>query len=143
LWEFYDPERFDIAKLERKRGEIVKRLTLGNKPLPHYGWSALVNPLLIEHLVGYRRDGETRSLEPRFPPQASGMRLQLALPGEDVVIRLEVLDDRTTRGEVIVGAERRPFALSYGESLPLHLPLYSQGALPSSWRAAARGEPYE
>jgi hypothetical protein len=128
LWEFYDPERFDIAKLERKRGEIVKRLTLGNKPLPHYGWSALVNPLLIEYLVGYRRDGETLSLAPRFPSQASGMRLQLALPGEDVVIRLEVRDDQSTRGEMIVGGERRPFALSSGETLLFHLPLYSQDA---------------
>jgi hypothetical protein len=42
IWEFYDAERHDIAELNRKRNERLKQLTLGNKPLPEYGWSALV-----------------------------------------------------------------------------------------------------
>jgi hypothetical protein len=52
VWEFHDAERFDIARLERKRGELLKRVTLGSKPVPHYGWSVMVNTRLVEYLVG-------------------------------------------------------------------------------------------
>lgn len=119
IWEFYDAERFDIAKLQRKRGEFWKRITLGNKPLPHYGWSGLVNTLLIEYLVGYRREGEERWITPRLPPQAHGMRLRLVLPEEGMMIHLEPLHDSSTRGEVVVGSTRQAFALPFGEGLRL------------------------
>jgi hypothetical protein len=130
VWEFYDAERFDIAELERKRGEIVKRITLGNKPLSHYGWSALVNTLVVEYLVGYRREGERRWIAPRLPAHAAGLRLQLILPDERVVIRLEVTEDGRVRGDVDIDADRETFLLASGESLALPAPRL----LGTAWR---------
>lgn len=120
VWEFYDPTRFDISRLQRKRGELVKRMTLGNRPLPDYGWSALANALVVEYLVGYQRHGATRSLTPRLPARAAGMRLELVLPGEEVRIAMESLADGRIQGHVLVGSDRIPFLLASGE--PLLLP---------------------
>jgi hypothetical protein len=119
VWEFYDAERFDIARLERKRGELLKRVALGSKPLPHYGWSALVNTLLVEYLVGYRRQGEQRWIVPRLPAVAAGVRMQLTLPDERVVIRVEVREDGLVQGEVDVDAHREEFLLASGQSVSL------------------------
>jgi glycogen debranching enzyme len=119
IWEFYDAERFDVSRLHRKRGDVVKRITLGNRPLADYGWSALVNTLLIEYLVGYRREGERRWITPRLPRSAHGIRLRLQLPDERTAIWLESTPDGRVLGEVTVGPERIPFALGFGESLAL------------------------
>jgi hypothetical protein len=119
VWEFYDAERFDIVELERKRGETLKRLTLGNKPLSNYGWSGLVNTLVVEYLVGYRREGERRWIAPRLPADRAGLRMQLVLPEERVVIRMQVTDDGRVHGEVDVDGDRATFLLASGESLTL------------------------
>jgi len=130
IWEFYDPERFDISRLQRKRGEVIKRITLGNKPLPDYGWTALVNTLVVEYLVGYRRGGEEQWLEPRLPPVAAGLRLEFVLPGAGLAIRMEALGEGRVRGEVVSRGERSGFLLAFGETLLL--------PAPASLRLAAR-----
>jgi putative isomerase len=49
--EFYDPDRDDFKELTRKKGNLYKRLTLGNKPVGGFvGWTGLVNNLAVEHL---------------------------------------------------------------------------------------------
>lgn len=49
FYEFYDPDRFDIKELHRKKGNLWKRLTLGSKPVKDFiGWTGLANSLLIE-----------------------------------------------------------------------------------------------
>ncbi len=49
IYEFYDPERFDIIELTRKKGNLYKQITIGNKPVKNFvGWTGLVNTLLIE-----------------------------------------------------------------------------------------------
>lgn len=51
--EYYDPERLDLEELSRKRGNLYKRLTLGDKPVSQFvGWTGLVNNLAVEQL-GY------------------------------------------------------------------------------------------
>lgn len=51
FYEFYDPERYDLVELTRKKGNLVKQITLGNKPVKNFiGWTGLVNTLLIESL---------------------------------------------------------------------------------------------
>lgn len=49
FYEFYDPERYDIKELTRKKGNLWKRLTLGSKPVKELvGWSGLTNTLIYE-----------------------------------------------------------------------------------------------
>jgi glycogen debranching enzyme len=46
VFEFYDPDRYDISELDRKKGNLWKKLTLGSKPVKEFvGWSGLVNVL--------------------------------------------------------------------------------------------------
>ena len=49
FYEFYDPERYDIVELTRKKGNWWKRLTLGRKPVKDLvGWTGLANSLVYE-----------------------------------------------------------------------------------------------
>lgn len=49
FYEFYDPERFDIKELHRKKGNLWKQIQLGSKPVNHFaGWTALANALVQE-----------------------------------------------------------------------------------------------
>lgn len=49
FYEFYDPDRYDIKELHRKKGNLWKKITLGSKPVKNFvGWSGLANSLLIE-----------------------------------------------------------------------------------------------
>jgi hypothetical protein len=50
FYEFYDPERYDIKELNRKKGNIWKQIQLGSKPVDHFaGWTALANTLVLEY----------------------------------------------------------------------------------------------
>lgn len=52
LVEFYDPDRTDFSQLTRKKGNLVKRITLGAKPVAHFvGWTGLVNNVAVD-IVG-------------------------------------------------------------------------------------------
>ncbi len=49
FYEFYDPERYDIKELHRKKGNLWKRIQLGSKPVKNFaGWTALANTLVVE-----------------------------------------------------------------------------------------------
>lgn len=49
FYEFYDPDRYDIKELDRKRGNLWKKLTLGSKPVKNFvGWTGLANTLVFE-----------------------------------------------------------------------------------------------
>lgn len=49
IYEFYDPDRYDIRELDRKKGNLWKKLTLGSKPVKEFvGWSGLANVLVKE-----------------------------------------------------------------------------------------------
>ena len=69
FYEFYDPDRHDLVELNRKKGNLYKKITLGSKPVKNFaGWTALANTLLIEHVIGLRRSGRTWSIAPHLPP---------------------------------------------------------------------------
>jgi glycogen debranching enzyme len=54
IFEFYDPERYDISELQRKKGNLFKKLTLGSKPVKNFvGWSGLANTLVLEYGEGF------------------------------------------------------------------------------------------
>lgn len=49
FFEFYDPERYDIKELHRKKGNLWKQIELGSKPVKNFaGWTALANTLVLE-----------------------------------------------------------------------------------------------
>lgn len=49
FYEFYDPDRFDIKELDRKKGNWWKQLTLGSKPVKEFvGWTGLANTMVFE-----------------------------------------------------------------------------------------------
>lgn len=49
FYEFYDPDRYDIKELNRKKGNWWKKLTLGSKPVKEFvGWTGLANTLVFE-----------------------------------------------------------------------------------------------
>lgn len=49
FYEFYDPDRYDIKELHRKKGNLWKKITLGSKPVKNFvGWTGLVNVLVLE-----------------------------------------------------------------------------------------------
>jgi glycogen debranching enzyme len=50
FYEFYDPDRYDIRELDRKKGNWWKKLTLGSKPVKDFvGWTGLANTLVFEY----------------------------------------------------------------------------------------------
>lgn len=117
VYEFYDPQHFHTRELQRKKGNWWKALTLGTKPQKDFvGWSGLVNNLLIEGLIGYRRQGDTLSLRPCFPEEARPVQLFLRLPQDDCEIRLEALADGSSRGSIEAGGHRHGFHIGSAET---------------------------
>jgi hypothetical protein len=83
FYEFYDPDRHDLAELSRKKGNLYKQITLGSKPVKHFvGWTALVNALLIEDVIGLEKNGDAWSIEPHLPGEwlSGGAPIQVILP---------------------------------------------------------------
>jgi hypothetical protein len=70
FFEFYDPERYDLTELNRKKGNLYKKITLGSKPVKNFaGWTADVNALLFENVFGIKmREGQW-ILEPHLPEE--------------------------------------------------------------------------
>ena len=123
LYEFYDPERRDVCRLDRKRGNRWKRFTLGGEPCREFvGWTGLVNVLVIEHLLGLHRDRHARlRLRPRMPAAAAGEGFSLRLPAAGIALQLAVCDRRgDIEGHVFRdhGGSRR-FHCRFGDSLKL------------------------
>ena len=67
FYEFYDPDRYDLQELTRKKGNLYKKLTLGEKPVKNFaGWTALANSLLIENVIGLDRQERDWIFETAF-----------------------------------------------------------------------------
>jgi glycogen debranching enzyme len=114
--EFYDPDRDGFKELHRKRGNLYKRLTLGDKPQPNFvGWTGLVNTMLIQDLIGLRKQGGKRELAPRFPDSAQGASFTLSLPSEDLAISISVLAKGKTQCKVTSKSGVQEFSLERGE----------------------------
>jgi len=94
--EFYDPQRFDIEQLERKKGNLFKYVTLGTKPVSDFvGWTGLVNTLVIEDLIGYARKGDQVWLAPTLPVATAGIRFTVRLPEIHATVSVERLSNQT------------------------------------------------
>ena len=116
IFEFYDPDRTGIAKLHRKRGNLYKKLTLGDKPRPNFvGWSGLVNTLLIEHLIGLREENGRWLLAPNLPPAAQGFQGRLVLPADGIDLKFEVKSAEEIHFQVQSAQQVQSFTLSSGQ----------------------------
>ncbi len=82
FYEFYDPDRYDLEELTRKKGNLMKQITLGGKPVKKFvGWTGLVNTILVEMVIGYTRtpNGEVM-LVPHLPERWVDVPVTLELP---------------------------------------------------------------
>jgi hypothetical protein len=120
LHEFYDPERHDIDRLHRKRGNRWKRLTLGPRPVSDFvGWSGLVNTLVIDVLLGLQRNPVGLTMQPHLPPRAEGLNFALNLPRDGLVIELEVLANGAVCGTSRGPASDGRFEAAFGDTVVL------------------------
>ncbi len=118
--EFYDPERHDLKELSRKKGNLYKLLQNGNKPKPQFvGWTGLANTLLIERLIGFKKDRGQRRLEPSFPEAASGLSGHLTLPIENIEIEFQVEPDGGMKVKLITEDGEREKIIPRGERVEI------------------------
>ena len=120
VFEFYDPDRCDVEELTRKRGNLWKRVTLGEKPVTEFvGWSGLVNTLVIEALVGFRRGPGGAWLQPLLPQQSAGTAFSIRLPQEGLAITVERDHDASIRGTVRSATGVQRFHAPFGASIAI------------------------
>ena len=87
FYEFYDPERFDLAELTRKKGNLWKQITLGGKPVKHFvGWTGLVNTLILESIIGF--DLLEKSIRPCLPVEMKGTTLTIKFPQRELEMKI-------------------------------------------------------
>lgn len=99
FYEFYDPDRHDLVELDRKKGNLYKKITLGSKPVKDFaGWTALANSLVIEHVFGLQRRDGYWSIAPHLPESwmVQGKTATLALPALGVEASLVAGGDGET-----------------------------------------------
>jgi len=121
LVEFYDPDRHDFKELSRKKGNLYKQITLGGKPRPNFvGWTGLANTIVIEHLVGFKKDKGAIMLTPNFPNTAEGASFTVEVPAEGVTIEVKAGEGGSTSGTVTFeDGTVKGFDLKRGESVEL------------------------
>ncbi|MGV9174031.1 MAG: MGH1-like glycoside hydrolase domain-containing protein, partial [Promethearchaeia archaeon] len=93
FFEFYDPDRYDIRELYRKKGNLYKKITISSKPVKDFaGWTADVNALLIEDVIGLRKVKDTWFLEPHLPKQwfTQGNEIYVELPFYSIELTITV-----------------------------------------------------
>ena len=93
FYEFYDPDRYDLKELSRKKGNLYKRLTLGKKPVKNFvGWTGLVNSFLIESIIGF--DINEKTIQPRFPEDFRGKNIELGFPALDFILDISYSSEK-------------------------------------------------
>ncbi len=88
LYEFYDPDRYDLKELSRKKGNLFKALTLGTKPVNKFcGWTGIVNYLFIEYVleVYLSKSGLAEQIKPILDEE---IKKELIENGKSIEIRL-------------------------------------------------------
>ena len=96
FFEFYDPDRYDIKELYRKKGNLYKKITISGKPVTDFaGWTGDVNALLIEDVIGLHKKNNKWILEPHLPDEwlISGEQIKLKLPFYSVNLKLTIKDE--------------------------------------------------
>ncbi len=93
LYEFYDPDRYDLKELTRKKGNLYKRLSLGKKPVKNFvGWTGLVNSLLIESIVGFSIN--EKHIQPLLPVELKGKSIILGFPSQNFELEVSYSSEK-------------------------------------------------
>jgi len=93
FYEFYDPERFDLIELSRKKGNLWKQITLGGKPVKHFvGWTGLISTLMIESIIGFDLLG--KFIQPRFVQEVKGSSIILNFSHEAWELTITYVDEK-------------------------------------------------
>ncbi len=99
FYEFYDPERWDLKELHRKKGNLWKQISLGSKPVIDFaGWTADAIPLIVENVIGLKKRGGKWIIEPHLPEnwfQSQSKRVKLLLPYYQAKLDMDLNDNGT------------------------------------------------
>ncbi|MHA1378398.1 MAG: MGH1-like glycoside hydrolase domain-containing protein [Candidatus Helarchaeota archaeon] len=100
FFEFYDPERYDLKELTRKKGNLFKQITLGGKPVKNFiGWTGIVNSLLIESVIGY--DILKKTIRPSLPVGFKGKKRVIGFPLDHKEIEIAYYDEKNITISII------------------------------------------
>ncbi len=94
LYEFYDPDRYDLKELSRKKGNLLKAITLGTKPVSKFcGWTGIVNYLFIEYVleITLSKSDPKQQIEPHIDEK---IKKQLLHEGTSIEISLPYYQKR-------------------------------------------------
>jgi neutral trehalase len=81
FYEFYDPDQPNLSALNRKKGNIMKKITLGDKPISNFcGWTSLINTILLENILGYHRYQNQITFEPHIPSHWVDNSIMVTIP---------------------------------------------------------------
>ena len=110
FFEFYDPERYDLCELSRKKGNLFKKITLGSKPVKNFaGWTADVNTLLIEYVIGLFKEQNQWKIEPHLPKEwiQKGNVMKLTIPFYQVSLQIEIQENQGTLAIKFLSGEKK------------------------------------
>ncbi|MFX0099546.1 MAG: trehalase family glycosidase [Candidatus Hodarchaeota archaeon] len=123
FYEFYDPDRYDLKELDRKKGNLKKAITLGTKPVKHFaGWTALANTLLVENVIGLRKEKQGWTLQPQLPGDwlKTGNEISVKTPFHDLELTMIVANDDTQlECECSIGGEKKKVKVQNKERVEL------------------------
>jgi glycogen debranching enzyme len=101
IYEFYDPDNFNLDELTRKKGNLYKQITLGGKPVKNFvGWTGLANTLLIEDVLGIHFYKNELVLKPHLPEILLGTKIVVELPYFDKIIFIQSKNSKKIIAEV-------------------------------------------
>jgi len=122
FYEFYDPNRHDLQRLSRKKGNLYKQITLGGKPVKNFaGWTALANTILLEIILGVNCVHGEWMLEPNLSEAwlASENNITINLPYYRVHIEMHLVNgtidyDATVQDTQVTGSVQNHGKTSIG-----------------------------
>ncbi|HMF34573.1 MAG TPA: hypothetical protein VKK79_24330, partial [Candidatus Lokiarchaeia archaeon] len=109
FYEFYDPDGPTLAGLHRKQGNLGKKITLGDKPIHNFcGWTALVNTILLENILGYARNAGVVILKPHLPAHWRNVTFYVTIPQFGEEIEMHVPSSGELTAKILVSSRNVP-----------------------------------
>ncbi|MHA1368731.1 MAG: MGH1-like glycoside hydrolase domain-containing protein [Promethearchaeota archaeon] len=121
FFEFYDPDRHDIKELQRKKGNIYKKLTLGSKPVKNFaGWTAIVNTMIIEDVIGIKFNDRKVNICPHLPQKwmIQNEKIFVKLPFHEITLEMKIIPGKEDLEiKLRVGNDEKSFSIKNHETV--------------------------